>query len=58
MTSFGDIPVDLGQHWIRLWLVDLSSVRSSGIHLRAISEEIPQPPFTKVSLKITNLKLN
>ena len=38
--------------------VDLSSVRSSGIHLRAISLEIPQPPFIKVSLKITYLKLN
>ena len=47
VTPFGDI--DLGQHWLRLWLaawwhqaitwtnVDLSSVRSCGIHLRAIS---------------------
>ena len=55
---------------LRLWLVawwhhaitwtnvDLSSVRSSGIHLRAISQEIPQPLFTKVSLKIAYLKLN
>ena len=31
--------------------IDFSSVRSSGIHLRAISLEIHQPPFTKVSLK-------
>ena len=38
--------------------VDLLSVRSSGIHLKAISQEIPQPPFTKVSLKITYLKLS
>ena len=38
--------------------VDLSSVRSSGIHLRAISLETPQQPFTTVSLKITYLKLN
>ena len=37
--------------------VNLSSVRSSGIHLRAISWEIPQPLFTKVGLKITYLKL-
>ena len=37
---------------------DLSSVKSSGIHLRAISLEIPQPPFTKISLKITYLKSN
>ena len=68
VTPFGDI--DLGQHWLRQWLgawrhqaitwtnVALSSVRFSGIHLRAISSEIPQLPFTKVSLKITFLKLN
>ena len=31
---------------------------SSGIHLRVISYEIPQPPFTKVSLKFTYLHLN
>ena len=67
VTPIGDI--DLGQHWLRQWLValrhlaitwtnvDLSSVRSSGIHLRAISLEIPQPPFAKVSLQITYLKL-
>ena len=67
VTPFGNI--DLGQHWLRQWLVawrdqaitwtnvDLSSVGSSGIHLREISSEMPQPPFTKVSLKITNLKL-
>ena len=67
VMSFGDI--DLGQHWLRQWLVtwrhqaitwtnvDLIS-KSSGIHLRAISYEIPQPPFPEVSLKITNLKLN
>ena len=52
VTLFGDI--DFGQHWLRWWLVawwiqsitrantDLSSVRSSDIHLRAISPEIPQ----------------
>ena len=33
--------------------VDKSSVRSSDIHLRAITEEPPQPSTTKVSLKIT-----
>ena len=65
---FGDI--DLGQHWFRQWLVawrhqaitwtnvDLSSGRFCGIHLRAISWEIPQPSFTEFSLKITCLKLN
>ena len=30
------------------------SVRSSDIHLRAISEEIPQPSITEFSLKIKN----
>ena len=38
--------------------VDLSLVRSSGIHLRAISSEIPQPSLTKINLKIIYLKLN
>ena len=35
--------------------VDLSSVRSSGIHLSAILQEMPQPSATEVSLKITYL---
>ena len=63
------VDIDLGQHWFRQWLVawwhqaitwtnvDLSSARSSGIHLRTISWDIRQPPFTKVSLKFTYLKL-
>ena len=47
-----------GRHQAITWTnVDLSLVRSSGIHLRAISWDIPQPPFAKVSLKITDLKL-
>ena len=37
--------------------VDLSSVRSSGIHLSAILQEMPQPSVTKISLKFTYLKL-
>ena len=32
--------------------VDLSSVRSSDMHLRAVSHLIPLPPFTKIKLKI------
>ena len=32
--------------------VDLSSLRSSDVHLRAISREISQPPVTKISLRI------
>ena len=59
---------DLVQHWLRWWLVawrhqaitwtnvDLSSVMSNGIHLRAILQEIPQSSVTKISLKITYLK--
>ena len=31
-------------------------VKSSGIHLRAILQEIPQPSVTEISLKITYLK--
>ena len=31
--------------------VDWSSVKSSDIHIRAISQEIPQSPSTKISLK-------
>ena len=69
VTPYGDI--NLGQHWLRQWLVawrhqaitwtsvDLSSVRSSGIHLRAILQEIPQPSVTwvnEISLKISYLK--
>ena len=35
--------------------VDLSLVRSSDIHLRAASQEIPQPSITKSSLKIMHI---
>ena len=55
---------DLGQHCFRHWLVawghraitwtnvDLSSLRSSDVYLRAISLEISQPSVTKISMKI------
>ena len=64
VTPYGDR--DLGQVMAcclmaptHTWTnVDLSSVRFSGIHLRAILYEIPQPPFNKISLKITHLQLN
>ena len=36
--------------------VDLSSLRSSDVHLRAISLEISQPSVTKISLKIIFLR--
>ena len=35
---------------------DLPSVRSSDIHLRATSHEIPYPLITELSLKITYLQ--
>ena len=35
--------------------VDLSSVRSSGIHLIAILQEMPQPSVTEIRLKINYL---
>ena len=38
--------------------VDLSSVTASGIHLRASSQEIPQPPTTEISLKIIYVKFH
>ena len=34
------------------------TVRSNDIHLMAISQEIPQPSVTKISLRITFLKLH
>ena len=58
---------DLSQHcfmwWIGAWRhqsitwtnVGLSSVRSSGMHLRAILQEISQPPINIISLWITCL---
>ena len=36
----------------------LASVRASGIYLSAISQEIPQPPITEISLKIIYVKFN
>ena len=66
MTQYGDI--DLGQHWLRQWIVawrhqaitwpniDLSSVRSSYIHMMAISQEIHQPSIIQFSAKITHRK--
>ena len=38
--------------------VDWSSVKSSDIHIRAISQEMPQPSITKIYLKITCLKFH
>ena len=61
--------INLGQHQSRQWLVtwwhqattwtnvDLSSVKSCGIHLRAISHEMIKISTLDMSLKITNWKL-
>ena len=38
--------------------VDWSSVTSSDIHIRIISQEMPQPSITNICLKITGLKLH
>ena len=68
MTPYGDR--DLGQHWLRQWIVawrhqaitwtnvDWSSVKCSDIHIRAISQETPQPSITEICLKITYLKFH
>ena len=68
MTPYGD--GDLGQHWLRWWLVawwhqaitwtnvDWSSVKSSDIHIRAISQEMSQPSISNIFLKSTCLKLH
>ena len=37
--------------------VDLSLVRSSNIHLRATSQELPQPSINKISFKFAYIKL-
>ena len=68
MTPYGDM--ELGQHWLRWWLVawrhqaitwtnvDLSSVRSSDIHLRASSQEITQPSVPEIIWNIKYLKFH
>ena len=68
MTPYGDR--DLGQHWLRYWIlawqhqaitrtnVDWSSVKSSDIHIRAISQEMHRPPITKICFKIICLKFH
>ena len=66
VVPYGNI--DIGQNWLIYWLValrhqantwtnvDWSSVKSSDIHIRAISQGMPQPLITKICLKITCLK--
>ena len=55
VMPYGDI--ELGQHWLVVWQhqaitwtsVDLSWVRSTDIHLRAISQVRSQPSITEIS---------
>ena len=56
MTTYGDI--DLGHQAITWTNVDLSSIRSSDIHLRAILQKISQPPIIKISFEITHIKFH
>ena len=44
--------------WCRWINVDLSSMRSSDIHLRAILQKTSQPPIINISLKITYIKFH
>ena len=53
--------IGLGRYWLKQWLiaqsiswtsVDSLPVRSSGIHLRAISQQIPQSPIAKINFNI------
>ena len=66
VTPGGDI--DLGQHWLRQWLVawrhqaitwtnvDLSSLRSCGIHLTTVSQQMPYPSIPEISFESGYLK--
>ena len=52
-----EIWVNIGSGKAITWtIVDLLSIRSSDIHLRQFSQEIPQLPMTAISFKITYLK--
>ena len=51
--------------WWQIWVIIgsgnglvLSSVKSSDIHIRALSLEMPQPSVTEIRFKITHLKFN
>ena len=64
MTTEIWVNIDSGNEWLVAWQhqaitwtkVDLPSVRSIGIHLSTISQEILQPSVTKISWKISFLK--
>ena len=66
----GDIHIHLGQHYFRWWLVasqhqtiswtnvDLSSVRSCGIHMWALFKKYLYIPISKTRWKIAFVKKN
>ena len=58
VTPYGDRDLSQQHHAITWTNVDWSSVKSSDIHIKAISQEIPQPSVTKICLKITYLKFH
>ena len=54
-----EILVNIGRHQAITWTnVDWSSVKSSDIHITAISQEMPQQPIFKICLKIACLKFH
>ena len=65
VTTYGD--GDLGQHWLSYWLVarrhqaitrnnvNWSSVKSRDMHIRAISQEMPQPSINPSNAFENNL---
>ena len=50
------VNIAVGQQAITWTNLDSSSVKSSDIHIRAISQEMSQTPITKIHLKLTFLK--
>ena len=58
MMSRGNRYLGQHRHQAIIWTnVDLSSVRSSDIHLRASSQEIPQPSTTEIMCKDMSRKI-
>ena len=59
VTPYGDRSSGSTLAQVITWTnVDWSSVKSSDIHIRTISQEMPQPPITKIYFKVTYLKFH
>ena len=56
--NFCQLMVAWGHQAITWTNVDWSSVKSSDIHIRAISQEMPQPSITKICFKIIYLEFH